>query len=101
MKKIKALIWKEWRESRLFFITLMGILLASRLIIELLHSIIKNMDTNNDSYLIAKTITDFSKKLGIKTIAEYIHSDAVYTKAKEIGVDEFQGFLLAEPKPLD
>jgi len=64
-------------------------------------SIIKNMDTNHDSYLIAKTITDFSKKLGIKTIAEYIHSDAVYTKAKEIGVDEFQGFLLAEPKPLD
>jgi EAL domain-containing protein (putative c-di-GMP-specific phosphodiesterase class I) len=59
------------------------------------------MDTNVDSYLIAKTIVNFSKKLGIRTIAEYIHNDAVYTKAKNIGVDEFQGFLLAEPIPFD
>jgi diguanylate cyclase (GGDEF)-like protein len=63
-------------------------------------SIISNIDTNENSYLIAQTITEFSKKLGIKTIAEYIHSEDVYVKAKELGIDEFQGFLLAEPKPL-
>jgi len=63
-------------------------------------SIISTIDTNQNSYVIAQTITDFSKKLGIKTIAEYIHSEGVYAKAKELGINEFQGFLLGKPKPL-
>ena len=63
-------------------------------------SIISNIDTDTNSYIIAQTIAEFSKKLGIKTIAEYIHSQEVYKKAQELGVDEFQGFLLGEPKPL-
>jgi len=63
-------------------------------------SIISTIDTNVNSYIIAQTITEFSKKLGIKTIAEYIHSKEVYKKAQELGIDEFQGFLLGEPKPL-
>jgi len=63
-------------------------------------SIISTIDTNTSSYIIAQTITEFSKKLGIKTIAEYIHSEDVYKKAQELNIDEFQGFLLGEPKPL-
>jgi len=63
-------------------------------------SIISNIDTDTNSYIIAQTIAEFSKKLGIKTIAEYIHSQEVYKKAQELGIDEFQGFLLGEPKPL-
>jgi len=63
-------------------------------------SIISTIDTNKNSFIIAQTITEFSKKLGIKTIAEFIHSQGVYEKAKELGVDEFQGFLLAKPQAL-
>jgi len=63
-------------------------------------SIISTIDTNKNSYIVAQTITEFANKLSIKTIAEYIHSEDVYKKAKELGIDEFQGFLLAEPQPL-
>ncbi|QCD44735.1 EAL domain-containing protein [Campylobacter mucosalis] len=60
-------------------------------------SIIKNVDINNDSYMIARAIVTFAKDLGIKTIAEYIHSKEVFEVCKRLGVDEFQGFYLGMP----
>lgn len=63
-------------------------------------SIIKNIDTDNDSLIIAETVTMFAKKMGIKTVGEFIHSQAVLQKALDIGIDSFQGFLLGEPKPM-
>jgi EAL domain-containing protein (putative c-di-GMP-specific phosphodiesterase class I) len=38
-----------------------------------------------------------AKELGIKTIAEYIFSEEVYEKAKEFGIDEFQGYYFGQP----
>ena len=61
-------------------------------------SIIKNIDHDEDAYTIAKTIADFTNKMGMKAIAEFIHSDDVYQKAKEIGFFGFQGYELGEPK---
>ncbi|MBR8462415.1 EAL domain-containing protein [Campylobacter sp. faydin G-24] len=60
-------------------------------------SIIKDIDTNKDSYAIARAIVVFAKDLNIKTIAEYVHSKDVLDICKEIGVDEFQGFYLGAP----
>jgi len=44
-----------------------------------------------------KSVVEFSKALDIKIIAEYIHSKEVFELALELGIDEFQGFYLAEP----
>lgn len=60
-------------------------------------SLIKHIDTDDNSIAIVSAILAFSKKLGIKTIAEYVHSKEVYEKCKELGIDEFQGFYLGEP----
>jgi c-di-GMP phosphodiesterase len=60
-------------------------------------SLIKNIDSDENSVAIVSAILTFSKKIGIKTIAEYIHSKEVYDKCKELGIDEFQGFYLGEP----
>jgi len=60
-------------------------------------SIIKNIDTHNDSYLITQSIVDFATKLGIETVAEFIHSKEVYDVAHELNVDNFQGYYLNEP----
>ena len=60
-------------------------------------SIIKDIDINKDSYAIASAIVAFAKDLGIKTIAEYVHSKEIFNVCKEIGIDEFQGFYLGLP----
>lgn len=63
-------------------------------------SLIKDINTNNDSYEMVKSIIAFSKAMKIKTIAEFIHSEDVYVILKKLNVDEFQGFYLGEPEPL-
>lgn len=62
-------------------------------------SIIKNIDKDKNSEAIVEAIVSFAKTLHIKTIAEFIHSKEVYDKCLELGIDEFQGFYLGEPKP--
>ncbi len=39
--------------------------------------------------------------MGLKTIAEYVSSEAILERIRDIGVDYAQGFHLGEPRPLD
>ena len=61
-------------------------------------SIIKNIDTSEDSRAIAGAIIAFAKKLDITVIAEFVRSKEVFNTCVELGVDEFQGFYLGEPR---
>lgn len=63
-------------------------------------SLIRNIDTDTNAQTIVTAVTEFSKHLGFETVAEFVHSEAVYTKCKELGVDYLQGYYLGEPKPL-
>ncbi|WP_298750423.1 GGDEF domain-containing phosphodiesterase [uncultured Arcobacter sp.] len=63
-------------------------------------SMIKDIDTNRDSQMVTETIIDFAKKMNIQTVAEFIHSEAVYNKVHEIGVDYAQGYYFGMPAPL-
>lgn len=63
-------------------------------------SLIRNIDTDTNAQTILTAITEFSKHLGLKTVAEFVHSKAVYDKCLELGVDYLQGYYLGEPKPL-
>lgn len=63
-------------------------------------SLIKNIINDKNAENIVITIVDFSKKAGIKTIAEFVHSKEVYEKVKELGVDFSQGFYLGEPNQM-
>ena len=60
-------------------------------------SLIKHIDTDESSYILVQAIIDFSHKLGIKVIAEYVHNEKVFTMLKELNVDEYQGFYFYEP----
>jgi diguanylate cyclase (GGDEF)-like protein len=66
-------------------------------IIKIDGSLIKDIDTDKSALLVVETIVDFAKKLGIKTIAEYVHSSTVLDKVKEMGIDFSQGFYIDEP----
>ncbi|MDT8339685.1 MAG: EAL domain-containing protein [Sulfurimonas sp.] len=61
-------------------------------------SLIKNIDKDKNAYLVVSTIVDFSKKLGMKTIAEYVENDKIFDIIKELGVDYSQGYKFSEAK---
>lgn len=69
--------------------------------IKLDGSLIKNIDVDKNLQIIVKTIVDFAKQLGIKTVAEFIHSKDVYDVSKKLGIDYSQGYYFSEPKELD
>ncbi|MDH5767234.1 MAG: EAL domain-containing protein, partial [Gammaproteobacteria bacterium] len=64
-------------------------------------SLIKKIDQDRNSQIITSTILDFSKQLGIETVAEFVHSPAVLSYTQDIGIDYVQGFYLGEPVPIE
>jgi len=60
-------------------------------------SLIENIDVDDASLIVVDTIVKFAKRLGIKTVAEYVHSSVVMDKVKELGIDYSQGFYIDEP----
>lgn len=52
-------------------------------------------------YLALETIVQFANNLGIKTVAEYVEDESVFNKLKELGLDMYQGYYFAQPKPFD
>ncbi len=64
-------------------------------------SLIRSIDHDEYAKIIVQTIVEFAKKLGIQTVAEYVHSESVYEAVKALEIDRSQGFFLAKPAPLD
>jgi PAS domain S-box-containing protein/diguanylate cyclase (GGDEF)-like protein len=61
-------------------------------------SLTKQIHKDRNTQIIAQTIVDFTKKLGIKTIAEFVHNKEIFDKIMELGVDYSQGYYFGEPK---
>ncbi len=66
-------------------------------IIKIDGSLIKNICEDKKSFIIVKTIINFAKELGIDTVVEYVHNQEVLEKTKELQVDGYQGYFIAEP----
>ncbi|WP_372598333.1 EAL domain-containing protein [Amphritea sp.] len=60
---------------------------------------IKNIDTDSKSYEITRAIVFFARNAGIKTVAEFVHNDAVQQVVESLGIDYSQGYLFSEPSP--
>ena len=61
-------------------------------------SIIKNILKDKNAEIVAITLVDFAKQLGIETIAEFVDSEEILKKVTEIGIDYSQGFLPGKPQ---
>ncbi len=60
-------------------------------------SLIKQLPYDIYVQIIVSTIVDFSRKLGIRTVAEYVHNEDVYAMVKSLGIDYSQGYYLGKP----
>ena len=61
-------------------------------------SLIKNIDHDTQSFQLVKAIVSFAKALQIKTIAEFVHNEAVFDTLIPLGIDEFQGYFIGKPQ---
>jgi PAS domain S-box-containing protein/diguanylate cyclase (GGDEF)-like protein len=61
-------------------------------------SLIKNIDTDENAFLVVSTIVDFSKKLGMKTIAEFVENEAILKIVQELEIDYSQGYYFSAPQ---
>ncbi len=60
-------------------------------------SLIKNIDKSIQIQTMVKAITQTANELGIKVIAEFVHSKEVFEKLQEFDIDEYQGYYFFEP----
>jgi len=60
---------------------------------------IKDLPENPKHQIIAKSIIEFAKRMDIRIVAEFVHSQEVYEIVKAMGVNYVQGFHLGEPLP--
>lgn len=61
-------------------------------------TIIENIDIDSRSFILTKAITSFFHQLGIKVIAEYVHSEDIYDILTNFNVDEYQGYYFFKPQ---
>ena len=61
-------------------------------------SLIKNLNSDNNTLIVVSTIVEFSKKLGMKTIAEFVENEEIFNTVKELGIDYSQGYHFSAPK---
>lgn len=64
-------------------------------------SLIKNILKSPKHEIVAKTIINFAKELGVKTIAEFVSSEAIFDKVKQLGIDYAQGYYIGKPLPIN
>lgn len=62
-------------------------------------SLIKNINTDENSYKVVKTVIDFAKSLNLKTIAEYVENKEIFEKTKQLGANYSQGYYFSAPIP--
>ncbi|TLS97846.1 sensor domain-containing phosphodiesterase [Aliarcobacter cibarius] len=61
-------------------------------------SLIKNINSQKESYIVVLTIVNFAKQMGIKTIAEFIENEEIYKTINDLGIDFSQGYYFSSPK---
>ena len=64
-------------------------------------SFIRNLTTNPIDEEIVMSTVRVARRLSLRTIAEHVHSQPVFDRLREMGVDYLQGDLFGKPQPID
>ena len=60
-------------------------------------SLIRQLDTDINAVALTRGIVRFASELGMQTVAEFVHSPAVYEQVKSLGIDYAQGACIGMP----
>jgi len=60
-------------------------------------SLIRYLAQDHTAFLVTKGIVQFARSMGIKTVAEFVHSEAVQERVVELGIDFSQGEYFGMP----
>jgi len=64
-------------------------------------SIIKRLPNEESARILVEAIVDFSRRLGIKTVAEFVSDEEIFSEVKRLGIDYSQGWYIGKPEPID
>lgn len=62
---------------------------------------VRDICTDENDYVMVRSINDLSHYLGLQTIAEYVEDENILARLREIGVDFAQGYGVERPRWLD
>lgn len=60
-------------------------------------SFIKDLTDNADSRFFVKTLLDFTRGFGLKSVAEFVENGEIAKMLMELGVDQLQGYYFGKP----
>jgi len=60
-------------------------------------SLVENVDSDEDSKTMIKTIVNISKIMHSKTVAEFVYSKEIFDALLKLEVDQFQGYYIKKP----
>jgi EAL domain-containing protein (putative c-di-GMP-specific phosphodiesterase class I)/PleD family two-component response regulator len=60
-------------------------------------TLIENIESDSQAFVLTKAIATFFNELRIKVIAEYVHNGNIHEILKEFKIDEFQGYHFSKP----
>lgn len=62
---------------------------------------VRNLDSDAIDHAMVEAINNIGHVMGIKTIAEFVETEAVADELRRMGVDYAQGYWVGRPEPLD
>lgn len=66
-------------------------------IVKIDGAFIRDLSDNADSRLFVKTLVDFIRGFGLKSVAEYVENGEIAKMLMELGVDYLQGYYFGKP----
>lgn len=60
---------------------------------------VRDCDTDLEKQKIIDAIVQLTKRLGIKSVAEFVSNESIFETIKRLGVDYAQGYLFGKPEP--
>ncbi|SER60986.1 EAL domain-containing protein [Halopseudomonas bauzanensis] len=62
-------------------------------------SLIRQLDSDADARAVTQGIVRFAQELGMQTVAEFVHNEAILQQVRALGIDFAQGARIGMPAP--